>query len=102
MLRNFFKVFANILIRKETDLREISRLSENEAAAFARNYTESVGCDLDGFVQERPHLSYQQKKLVWDVIFSPVKNGLPLRGGHLRLLIDDETGEVIKRFDGIR
>ncbi len=102
ILAKILEFLSDILIEKEPDLKIISKLSEEEVERIAQGYAESIGCDLNEFIQNSPHLTYKRKKLIWDVFFSPTKDGLPVKGGHLRLLIDDETGKIIKEFVGTR
>ena len=90
-----YELFSN-----ESSLKEEAKLSEKEAAETARRYAAGIGWISD-FTQNVPHIMYEEK-LVWDVFFSPTQDGLPVRGGCLRIYIDNETGEVINKVIGTR
>lgn len=91
------------MVKNESDLKAVARFTEEEVAETARKYAESIGwiCG-NNLIQQQPHLMYEQEKVMWNVSFSPLQNGLPVRGGHLCILIDDNTGEVIKKVIGTR
>lgn len=103
-LKELFRYVYYNSFKSESDLRTVAKSSEEEIAETARIYAESIGymCG-DELTQQPPRLIYGQKKFVWDVFFSPTDKRLPFAGGgHLRLLIDDESGKVIKKFIGTR
>ncbi len=103
MVEVFRFVYYN-LIRTGSYLKATAKLSEEEVAETARKYAESIGyvCN-NNLTQQRPQLTHTKEKFIWDVFFSPSDNGIPfIGGGHLRLLTDDETGEVVKQFVGTR
>lgn len=102
-VREVFRFIYHNLVKNESDLKAVARFTEEEIAETARRYAESIGwiCD-DNLIQQQARLVYEQEKLVWNISFSPLKDGLPVIGGHLRVLIDDESGKVIKKFIGTR
>lgn len=102
-VRDAFRFIYYNLVKNQSDLKADARFTKEEMAETARRYAESIGwvCD-DNLIQRQPHLMYERGKMVWNISFFPLKDGLPVRGGHLCILIDDKTGEVIKKVIGTR
>ncbi len=100
-LKKAFKFIYYNLIKKESDLKSAARFTEEEVAETARRYAAGLGWVSD-FTQNLPHLSYEEEKLIWNVFFLPTQGGLIVRGGCLRIYVDDETGEVIRKLAGTR
>lgn len=103
MTKETFRFIYYNLIRTGYYLKATAKLSEEEVAEAARRYAIGLEwfCD-ENFIQQLPRVTYEDGKIVWSVLFLPLENGLPLRGGHLCILIDDETGKVIKQVAGTR
>lgn len=102
---NFFEKIRNYLNRDfftdDPKLIAKVKLSEKEVSEIARLCGESEGWSAK--TMRSPHLVIEKGKLVWRVRFASVdENNLPLRGGHLILFIDDETGDLIEKVIGTR
>ncbi len=102
-LKEVFRFIYYNLVKNESDLKAVARFTEEEVAETARRYAEGIGwvCGND-LIQQQPHLMYEQEKMMWNISFSPLQDGLPVRGGHLCILIDDKAGEVIRKVVGTR
>jgi hypothetical protein len=78
------------------------KLAEVEVSAIARKCAERVGWSTN-VVQSKPKMEIRNRKLVWCVWFYPSEDYLAaIKGGHLFIMIDDETSEVIEKVIGTR
>lgn len=102
---NFSEKIRNYLNRNfladDAELFNRAKLSADEVSAAARSYGESEGWSAE--TMRPPHLVAENGKIIWRVRFASVdENNLPVKGGHLILLIDDETGKVCEKIVGTR
>ena len=102
---NFFEkmwTFVNHNIFSDhSDLKAKVKMSANEVSERARSHGESIGWSSENM--RPPHLMVEENKLVWRVRFASVdEDNLPVKGGHLIVVIDDESGKVVKIIIGSR
>lgn len=85
------------------EIKTRAKLSEEEVLEIAGTRAKEEGWFEKDMVIP-PTLSERlEKKLTWRVFFKDLpEDGLPVRGGHMILFIDDETGEVVKKVVGTR
>ncbi len=78
-------------------------LSEEAVRHISKTYAANIGWTPESLIQNQPLVKHEKAKIIWEVFFKPkTEDNLPLKGGHLILYIDDETGDVIKKVIGTR
>lgn len=102
---NFFEKICDFInhnvLSDYSDTKAEVKMSANEVIKIATLYGESIGWSSENM--RPPHLTVENNKLVWRVRFASVdENNLPVKGGHLIVVIDDELGKVIERVIGTR
>ena len=85
----------------DDELLSSAKLSPEKASATARLCGEKEGWSSE--TMRLPHLVVEDGELIWRIRFASVdENNLPVKGGHLILSIDDETGDLIDKVVGTR
>lgn len=97
----FEKIWKFMNSEKAPALKAKAKLSEAEVSEIAKLCGESEGWNSENM--QPPHLVIEKGKLVWRIRFASVdENNLPVRGGHLLLIVDDESGSIIEKIIGTR
>lgn len=80
-----------------------AKLSKTDVEKIAWENAVEIGWLPDEVILRSTNLERRKKQFVWRVFFSPkTKNNLPERGGHLVLIISDDTQKVTEKLFGTR
>lgn len=95
VIKKIFKVLYNNF--KESDLESAARLSKESVMQIAALYGEEQGW-FPELVPKPPYLAREWKKLCWTIYFDATGEDHRFkRGGNIFIVIDDETGKVVRK-----
>lgn len=101
MLEKIWKFLTGEIGADNPELLAKVKLSESEVREIALSYAADKGFNSEDMTP--PHLKVKNGRLVWQVAFGMVdENNLPVKGGHLFLVIDDISGVIIKKNKVVR
>lgn len=102
MIRKLINYLSGTASSTDGDLENQAKLSEEAVS----NIAGKVGAEenwLPKYVQKSPVLKKENGKLLWTVVFVlETEDGFLLIGPRKSLIIDDETGLVIRKIVGSR
>lgn len=93
------KIFPAELLEDEVDLRKSAQMSEKEVIQIAEEQFK-INEDSAHFLSRNISLVEDGENLLWRVRFAPTSDdGLPVKGGHLIVVISDKTKGVLEIFN---
>jgi hypothetical protein len=102
-LKYFYNLFSKEASDKTPELNAKVRLSEQEVKELSQTYATKIDWISENVIQTQPQIKYENNKIIWEIFFNPkMPDNLPVKGGHLILYIDDETGNLLKKVIGTR